>query len=194
MGGFMKNIIVKIDRLGELSKAVEKLASSRVLVGIPESTAGRTDDSGENNAALGYIHEFGAPAQNIPARPFLMPGIQDAQEQIATRLGAAARAALKGDSSEVQAELSSAGTLAASSAKHRITAGPFEPLKPETVANRLRNRGTKSVRPEERAYADLIARGESPQTAQEQAGVKPLIDTGQMRNAITYAVVGKKRP
>lgn len=46
-----------------------------VLIGIPMSTTERPD--GEiTNAELGYIHEYGAPEANIPARPFLIPGVE----------------------------------------------------------------------------------------------------------------------
>ncbi|MBU9534714.1 hypothetical protein KTE49_30225, partial [Burkholderia multivorans] len=61
---------MKIDRLDEVLKSISGLMQKEVLVGVPDSTAGRKDE-GEplSNAEIGYILEHGSPANNIPERP-----------------------------------------------------------------------------------------------------------------------------
>jgi hypothetical protein len=152
--------------------AVESLAKKRVLVGIPADSDKNTRASGPmTNAALGYIHENGAPSVNIPARPFLVPGVQNAQSAMTPHLEAAARAAVAGDEQKMLQALNAVGLVAQNAVKAKITDGPFEPLKPGTVARRMR---TKARRRRKVVTAS--------------ADAHPLIDTGQLRNSITYVV------
>jgi hypothetical protein len=74
-----------VDRAEELIKAVNELTTSDVLVGIPKKNNARRD-SPIGNAALARIHEFGSPAQNIPARPFLYPGVKRIRKQAVAML------------------------------------------------------------------------------------------------------------
>src|SRR5882724_12416208 len=69
---------VTVDKVKEVQLAIRALANTRVMVGIPSDKAARKGKI--NNAQLGYIHEFGAPEVNIPPRPFLVPGVQGAQD------------------------------------------------------------------------------------------------------------------
>ena len=64
------------DRVSEVLSAVTKLVGREVLVGIPEDNTERVNGDEATNAQLGYVHEFGSPAKNIPARPFLIPGTE----------------------------------------------------------------------------------------------------------------------
>jgi hypothetical protein len=163
---FNMKVTVKsaVDNSAGLLKAIRKLEKSQVLVGIPAEKAPRDPEEGQgpiNNAALGYIHNFGIPSANIPARPFMEPGIVDNKERITPYLEAAGRAALEGNAGGVQKNLTAAGIVAATGIKSKIDVGPFAPLKPSTIAAR-RRRG--------------------------RTGIKPLIDTGQLRNSITFVV------
>jgi hypothetical protein len=154
--------------------SLKKLASLQVMVGIPATRAPR-NDIGITNAALGYIHEFGSPARNIPARPFLMPGVLDAKAAIAARLQSAAKAAMDGNDAAMLVQLKSAGQEAVTSVQNKITEGPFEPLAPSTIAHRMgKLQNTTALTPAQRA--------------QGFADIKPLIDTGQLRASITYVV------
>jgi phage gpG-like protein len=148
----------------DVSKQVLKellaLPLTQVYVGIPEVRARRKGEAA-NNAFLGYIHEFGAPEANIPARPFLIPGVHAAREQIANKMKAAAIAAVDVKPEGVNRALHGAGLVARNSAVRMITGGTFLPLKPGTLAAR-RRRG--------------------------RTGDKPLLDTGQLRASITYVV------
>jgi hypothetical protein len=182
------------DKVPEVLKALRELTASEVLVGIPSSTTERDSEGGGDitNAALGYIHEFGAPEANIPARPFLIPGVEKSLDRATQQLELAAKAALKGDTSKVEMRLEMAGIIAATGAKREISYGDFAPLKPSTVRNRRRGRQTKSMREAEKEYLRLVAGGMSDADAQSAAGIRPLIDTGALRNSITSVVRKRK--
>ena len=63
-----------VDNLRKLTQGIEVLTTMQVMVGVPDDKSGRRE--GEiNNAELAYIHDKGAPEANIPARPFMEPGI-----------------------------------------------------------------------------------------------------------------------
>lgn len=178
---------ITIDKTKAVLAGLRALTQQRVLVGIPESAAARNGDP-ENNAAIGYLMETGSPAQNLPARPFLVPGVKNAEKRTAAILKLAGVAALAGNAGDVTKYLDMAGLAAASAVKAKIQAGPFTPLSPSTVAARAAARGTKSQRKSEITYAALIAIGETPGDAQAMTGIKPLINTGQLRNSITYVI------
>lgn len=149
------------DNADALMKAVKALRSEQVLVGVPAKDAARTDGEPINNAALAYIHNYGSPAANIPARPFMEPGIQDAKDDITAELKDAARSAIEGDIKEVEKHLTNAGITAKNSIQNKIITGDFVPLAPATIA------------------------------ARQRAGIasdKPLIRTGGMVGAIDYVL------
>lgn len=181
------------DHVPEVLKSLKDLLASEVLVGIPDTTTERENESGSpiTNAALGYIHENGAPEANIPARPWLVPGVQDAVKEFTPHLGAAAKAALDGDAGAADAELQAAGIVAASSAKRMIASNIPPPLKAATVRNRRYGRQTQSRRQAENDYLAMVKAGISPGDAQTAAGVRSLVNTGQLRNSVT-SVVRKK--
>lgn len=152
--------------LDRLLDNVRNLTRTEVLVGIPAENQTRTPQAGETkaligNAAIGYLMENGSPAQNIPARPFLAPGVEGAGDQIAARLRAAGEAALISDQSAMDRSFNAAGLIAQSSVQRAISEGSFAPLSERTLKARR-------------------ARG--------RTGEKPLIDTGQLRRAVTYVI------
>lgn len=182
------------DKLTAVVQSINSLVGKQVLVGFPEATASREDEEGAavTNAQLGYIHEFGAPGANIPARPFLIPGVRKGEKAYMPHLRAAADTALQaGSQDKVDKALTAAGMIAASSAKHEIHTGDFAPLKPSTIRARKYARGTESRRESEDRYMELVRSGVAPAAAQEEAGIRPLINSGQLSNAIT-SVVRKK--
>ena len=169
-----------VDKLADIIRAVSELSSMDVLVGVPASRADRKDDSESiNNAAIGYIQETGSPANNIPARPHLVPGIQDVQDEIADRFRKALNAALSGSMSAANVQLNAAGLVAQNSVRAKITNGPFVPLSERTLQDRAR-RGRKG------AAKELASRaaGNKP----DNSNAKPLIDTEQYGQAITYVI------
>lgn len=152
------------DNLAAVLAAIQDLVGREVLVGIPSSNATRSEDEPGapiNNAQLGYIHEHGAPASNIPARPFLVPGVQAVEERVGDCMQAAARAALRGNQEVVDGQLNRAGLIAQSAARYQLNSGQHEAL----------------------AQATIVARRRKGRT-----GTQPLVDTGQLRNSITYVI------
>lgn len=156
-------LTIRSDLSGKILQALKEVGKKDVLVGIPEGKSER-EDADIGNAAIGYINENGSPAQNIPARPHLVPGVRKAQSETLPLLKSAVQSILTGDSNAATRSLEQAGTLAANSVKSFITDAEFVPLAPTTIRNRL-------------------SRG--------RTGDKPLIDTGQYRRSITYVVRDK---
>ena len=87
-------------------------------------------------AQLGFIHEFGSPAANIPARPFLVPGVESVKDKIGADLGKAAKAALKGDESGFDAQMKKTSIDAAEAVKSYMKSGDFAPRAPATIKTR----------------------------------------------------------
>ena len=146
------------DGLPDLLRRMAAMAQRDVLVGIP---AGEQRDDGPTNAEIGYQNEFGSPANNIPARPHLIPGVAAVQDKAVARLTQAASAAATGRMSDAERHLHAAGLIAQNSVRRTLTTAAYRPLSERTLAERR-------------------ARG--------RTGTKPLIDTGQYRNSITYVV------
>jgi hypothetical protein len=160
------SVKVTKDNVQDMLRAINQLAKKDVLVGIPDSVPERDDQNPKpiSNAVIGYIQENGSAVNGIPPRPFLIPGIADAQDKIAETLGKGATAALSGSATQAEASLHRAGLIGQNSARAKINTGPFQALASSTLAAR-RRRG--------------------------RTGTKPLIDTGQLRNSITYVIRNK---
>jgi hypothetical protein len=185
-----KILTVKVDKVDDVLKAFDALTSNRVLIGIPSTTAGRTDGAPINNATIGYINEFGSPAQNIPPRPFLVPGVRNAQERIIARLKQGIMYAARGQKEAAVRALHAVGMTAANSVKQKMRTGPFVPLSDVTLADRA-NRNTTTGRAGSRKGAkkelERRAQGEAPSTE----FAKPLIDTSALLKSITYVIRGR---
>lgn len=167
---------VLADNLPAMRAGLKLLEDEQVLVGVPAEKAPRTSAEAKakgmeiNNAALAYIHNYGSPANNIPARPFLEPGIENAKDSISTQMQKAGDAAMAGKRDAVHNNLEAVGLMASTSVKMKIRTGPFAPL------------GAATIRARERRAGHALGPGD----------IRPLIDTGQMLNSITY-VIRKKR-
>lgn len=157
--------MVVVDRVAQVMKGLVSAEKYDVLIGIPSEKgprAGEHDQGALTNAALGYIHETGAPEANIPARPFLLPGVREAKAPVTPHLQKATQAFVDGDQVKGEKHLNAAGLIATNLVRRRLNEGiGFAPLASSTLATRRR-------------------RGRS--------GIKPLIDTGQLRNSITYVI------
>lgn len=169
-------ISIKVtSRTKELNESLKRLQKAVLMVGIAQGSKGDArDDGGPPNSLLGWVHERGSPSAGIPARLFLRPGIEDAKDDIKDGLKAAMQAALKDDADGMNAELEKTGIRAVSAVKTKMREGPFAPLKPSTVKGRNRSRQTQGKRENE-------VKGEN---------IKPLINTGALRDAIDFYVEG----
>ena len=160
---------VTIKKGPDLSAAFNDLLTREAIVGIPGGSARQTVAGSKttlDNSEIGYIQEFGAPEANIPARPFLLPGIESVRDAIAAQLKKAVPLAIAGDRGAVQRALDTVGLIASSAVQRKITDGPFAPLSART----LRRRKARNFK-----------------------GEKPLIESGQLRRSVTY-IVREKGP
>lgn len=176
---------------------IKRLLKMRLLVGIPGDSPARDPEPGEkgtppNNAVLGLINELGDDERNIPARPFLIPGVLSIQDKIVDQFRKAGEDALDRDFGQVEARFVKAGTIAADAVKAKLTDGPFAPLSQRTIEARAR-RGRKGAK----QYVKLQSQG-VPRAALDDLGdqalVRPLIDSGQLRRAVTYVVKDRTDP
>lgn len=175
------NFKITVDRTGELTAALRRLAGTAVMVGIPSDSeqphrgtgAGPVGTEKRNNdvignATLGYIFENGSPAANIPARPWLAPPIRESQDKWGDYLKQAASHAFAGDIAAMERALHAAGITAVSAVKAHITAGIPPPLAQATI--------------------DARRRRASSRKATGAQDVTPLVDTAQFLNAISYVL------
>jgi hypothetical protein len=179
---------IKTDDLESMQSTFKALTEMTVLVGFPEDTTQRTDESVGNreitNAALGYIHDTGMPEQNIPARPFMIPGMNEVEDKVADQLTSLAKKALtKRIASEVIKGWERVGVIAMTGLKRKINEGIPPPLAEST----LRKRGAKG---DAGSLWELAWREAGAEPGTDTA--KPLIVTGQLRNAINYVIRKRK--
>ena len=148
--------------LQAMQAALYELENTLVLVGIPEDEAARQDGH-ISNAALLYIHSNGSPLNGIPARPVIEPALEDNKERLGEIMGKATKAAMAGDTTGMRQNLEKAGMAGQSAAKDWFTnpSNNFAPLQEET-RRRKEQRGSTVER--------------------------PLIDTSELRNSITYVL------
>ena len=187
MPNHSSGVVVVLDHVAEVLKALSTLASNSVMVGIPDEKAGRKE--GEiSNAALGFIFENGAPEINMPARPSLLPGVRAVQPDTIAGFKAAAGFALDGREAAVERELHRIGLRAQNSVRGIISAGIAPELAPSTIKGRIRRiKGKKR-----RAKIDAAAAAGTPWSTQEgTAGIfTPLIITGQFLRSFVYSIRG----
>jgi len=159
-------VTITKDTVKNSVKQIESLTNKQVLVGIPAEAAARKDDKEINNAAIGYINEFGRPEANIPPRPHLVPGIKNASSEITKGLKSAGAAALNGDKAKMDRGFVYAGEAAVASVRSVIAAV----IPPSLSLRTLRAR---------------LSRG--------NVGKTPLMDTGEYNQHITYIVREKTK-
>lgn len=123
------SVRVTEDRVDQLLDSIQDLTRKRVAIGL----VGGRRETNLTNMQLALTMEYGSPARNIPARPFLRPGVQDAAKAIAPLARVGALAAVDGHGRVVDSALNAIGEEAVRSIKRKIAMGPFVPLKPRTV-------------------------------------------------------------
>lgn len=174
------------DNMRAFAEAIEEMTAQSVLAGFPADETPREDEDGNptpiTNAALGYIHNTGVPELNIPARPFMVEGIENKRVEITNGLEKTAVSALDGDRDATQAGLHSVGTVARDAIKNKIVDGPFAPLAESTLRARSRMGGEIG----KAAHFELDSRAEGNEPNADNA--RPLNATGQMRNAVNYVL------
>lgn len=175
--------VKKSKQLDFTTEAMHALVEREVLVGIPEDETERKNLDGSDgpvtNASIAYIQDNGAPEKNIPARPFMQPGIEKAIDPIVRQLERGVNAALRDDVAGVERCFEAAGIAAQRGIQNAIREGIPPPLSERTLKQRAA-RGRKG------AVKELEARA-----AGEEPGIEfatPLMDTGEMLQSIKYVV------
>ena len=137
----MKNLKVKKDITNKVIQELKNFAKKKLLVGIPEFETKRENDGYITNAMIGYIAEYGSPAQNIPPRPWLMPSMRQSQDAVVDILK---KEALK---LEPEKGLEFAGQrLRANIQKYINNSANFQPLAEKTLKMRAKE-GYKGIKP-----------------------------------------------
>lgn len=168
----------------QLARNLAKAPRTEILVGIPRSTAMREGDENISNAEIAYIQEHGSPTRRIPPRPFMEPGIQRSLDTVRMIMADGAGALVEGASLRPYAER--VGLVCQASIRGVFTDNNWKPLSPRTILARaqrtVQNRkgyDSKSDRAKQTMLAKELAR---------RANDRPLIDTGALRQSITYVV------
>jgi len=176
------------DNAQKMEAAVRDLLKFDVYVGIPEEKAPRRGSGEISNAQLMYIHTHGSPVRNIPARPVIEPAIEaeDNKAAITDELEAAARLALSGNAAEAVKHLRLAGQTGASAARDWFDdqRNNWPPNAVATVRAKLSKKFKSKKKLDEAMDSYLAGATEMNQV---------LVDTAQMRKAITYVVAGEKK-
>lgn len=172
----------------QLEAAIDALVQKELLVGFPAETSERKETEGDqdmNNATLAYIHDNGAPEQNIPQREFMRPAINEVMSTVERKmLGLAKKVAQGASASAVDQGFHAVGLTVQRAIRSKINEGIPPPLSDRTVAERAA-RGRKG------AMWEQAWRAAGAPPSLELA--KPLVDTAQMRNAVSYVVRDRKK-
>jgi len=172
-----------------IKEAMGTLENAKVYVGIPEAETNRESQKDEvTNAGLLFIHTNGSPIRHIPARPVIEPSIEANHEPLEQGLHATADYVLDGKKAEANQMLKKVGTLGANGAKKWFTdpRNGWRQNSPETIRRKLakltgkRRRKALGVLNSVDELMPLVGT-----TALDEINT-PLIDTGQMRRAITW--------
>lgn len=179
------------DDMGAFLHALESMQAKDVLAGFPAEEEPRKVEDGEEkepitNAALGYIHNTGMPEQNIPARPFMVEGIETIKDKVISGMETVGVVALDGNTQAVEQGLHAVGMTAKLGIQNKILDGPFQPLAESTLKGRVRNAGSEVARAAQEEL-DSRAAGNAPNVDIS----RPLNVTGQMRNAVNYVLRDK---
>ena len=159
----VKEHLSEMKREEKLIEKIKELKKKEVFVGIPAKNVTRKE--GEmNNASLLYLHTKGSPLRNLPSRPVIEAALNDEENQrlISEDLKVVAEAIMEEEFSKAEKLLEIAGMDAVNKIKEW-----FE--NPKNAWPPLR-----------------------PVTIKAKGSDAILVDTGQMRNAITYVISGEE--
>jgi len=155
--------------INDLTRRLTQL--TRVKVGFP---ADKREADGTSSAGVAAVHEFGDPARRIPERPFLRPAILENLPRYRAFNRDRLHRILHGEMTARMA-LEQLGAMAVGLVQKKLRDGPFAPLSPRTIRARMSRRSA--------GYRAALARRGPPESID-----KPLIDTGFMRQNVTYVV------
>ena len=141
-------------KLRKLEKKLSGLVAKRVKVGIVEGAGNHS--SGISMAELAAVHQFGSPANNIPARDFLRAPLESAKaEQI--RVTTMVAKAIIHTGMPIEKGLDVIGIWGEATIKAAMRAGDIKP-------------------------------SNAPSTTARKGSSNPLIDTGELHDAVSHKV------
>ena len=148
--------------INRLKNKITKLDQYSVKVGVPSGAAPYKD--GTSTAVIAAVHEFGSPVNNIPARPFLRPGTQNAMPKVKKLL-------------EV-----SVGKITSGEINHKDLYAQIGMITESEVVKMWDNNN----------WAPL--KNKKNQKSVTEGNRQILLDTGHLKNSITYQIIkgGKK--
>lgn len=146
------------------------------------------------NAALLYIHTNGSQIRHIPPRPVIEPSIEANRVNIEDGLDAVVDALLDGKKTEARIKLKQVGTLAANGAKAWFTdpRNGWQQNAPSTIRRKLSKLKRKTVKANKRylnamTVLSLVTQNQPLYGTTPLDNINtPLIDTGELRRAITH--------
>lgn len=161
--------------LAAILRLKKEMASRAVRVGVmgkADRERGGIAEDGESentrpigNVELAVIHEYGAPMARIPARSFLYSTLHANRKEYAALIEKLIKAVIERKMT-VDKGLNLLGMRVANDAKNRIASGAIkQDLAPSTIAAKVRKHGSGAI--------------------------KALIDSGQLKNSITWVVESK---
>ena len=157
-------------KLQDRLQCLQYLATHTVEVGL-------TSTASERSRTLLAIHEHGAPAMHIPARPVVKPALAQASTRAAMSAAmlSACAAANSGDLSAVTSALEDVGRAGVDGIHAYIDKGIPPPNSPITLKGGwMRNPVSKK-----------------PVKVEGKSGTTPLVDTGQLYNDFNYDIKEK---
>ena len=168
------DVIEQVDNWNGLIRALDFIKENDVYVGIQDDSENErenedgTKNNDVSNAELLYIHTNGSQKQNIPARPVIEPAIRKDSERLHKMMEKAADYAFKGNTSEAINQLKRIGIRGQKVSRDYFydENNGWPEDKPETIRRKSKGK----------------PKGYIPRT---------LIDTSQLKNAITYFVKTK---
>jgi len=155
------------ETLGKRIRALKKLKSMNVKVGLPAS-------AGDRLRFILAVQEHGSPMMRIPSRPVIRPALAkpETRSAMAEAMKDAVRAAWEGEDGAARAAMESAGQAGADGIRAYIDAGIPPPNSPATVnGGWIYNRAAKK---------GVYVPGKGFN--------KPLFDTGALYDAFGYEI------
>jgi hypothetical protein len=157
-------------KLQDRLQCLQYLATHTVEVGL-------TSTASERSRTLLAIHEHGAPAMHIPARPVVKPAL--AQPSVKAEMSAAmleaCAAASAGNQAGVTRALEDAGKAGVDGIHVYIDKGIPPPNSPITLSGGWMRNPVSG----------------KPVKVKGKSGTIPLVDTGQLHNDFDFAIAGK---
>lgn len=149
---------------------IKEFRESIIKVGLPEKTGGAIHDGTKLTVAqLGAIHEFGVPEQNIPKRSFIREPIINSQKYI-NNLIKVKFSQVSGNAMSPKMALDQIGLGIAEVCRKSFTKNNWEKNSDITINGGWITRNGKRIK------------------IKGKKSNRPLIDSGDLRKAVTYTV------